>query len=99
MTAAQAQVGNVVGEIRITRVGLPDKQILVNLQARGANINSVYADDEGRFGFYSLPGGAYTIVIQDDDYEPANEQVILNLAVSTTAFARITLTPRSSKET
>ena len=99
LVAQQSQVGNIVGEIGIARLGLPNKQILVSLQSRAADVNSVYSDGQGRFGFYSLPGGAYTIVIQDDDYEPANEQVILNLAVSTTAFARITLTPRFSKET
>jgi tetratricopeptide (TPR) repeat protein len=98
LAVGQAQVGNITGEIRITRVGLPDKQILVNLNARGASINSAYADDQGRFGFYSLPGGAYSIVIKDDDYDPVEEDVILNLAVSTTAFARITLTPKSERK-
>jgi tetratricopeptide (TPR) repeat protein len=90
--AQQSQVGNIVGEIKVSRLGLPDKQILVNLQTRGANVNSAYADSDGRFGFYSLPDGVYNIVIQDDDYAPANEQVVLNLAVSTTAYARIMLT-------
>jgi tetratricopeptide (TPR) repeat protein len=94
---AQAQVGNIVGEIRITDVGLPDRQILVNLQARGANINSAYADTDGRFGFYALPDGVYSIVIEDENYARVNQQVILNLAISTTAFARITLS-KVSKE-
>jgi Tfp pilus assembly protein PilF len=95
LPAQQSQVGNIIGEIQIARVGLPNKQIFVNLQSRGANINSAYADGEGRFGFYALPDGVYYLDIQDDDYVPVNQQVILNLAVSTTSFARITLTPRT----
>jgi tetratricopeptide (TPR) repeat protein len=97
IATAQAQVGNIVGEIRITEVGLPDKQIMVNLQARGATINSAYADSDGRFGFYALPDGLYSIVIDDENYTRVEQQVILNLAISTTAFARITLT-KISKE-
>jgi tetratricopeptide (TPR) repeat protein len=91
IATAQAQVGNIVGEIRITDVGLPDTQILVNLQARGATINSAYADTDGRFGFYALPDGVYSIVIEAENYARVDQQVILNLAISTTAFARITL--------
>jgi len=97
IATAQSQVGNIVGEIRITSVGLPDKQILVNLQTRGATINSAYAESGGRFGFYSLPDGVYSIVIEDENYGRVDQQVILNLAVSTTAFARITLTPASKQ--
>ena len=95
LPAQQSQVGNIIGEIQIARVGVPNKQIFVNLQSRGANINSAYADGEGRFGFYALPDGVYYLDIQDDDYVPVNQQVILNLAVSTTSYARITLTPRT----
>lgn len=91
IATAQAQVGNIIGEIRISDVGLPDRQILVNLQARGATINSAYADSDGRFGFYALPDGVYSIVIEDENYTRVDQQVILNLAISTTAFARITL--------
>jgi tetratricopeptide (TPR) repeat protein len=97
ISTAQAQVGNIIGEIRITDVGLPDRQILVNLQARGATINSAYAETDGRFGFYALPDGVYSIVIEDENYARVDQQVILNLAISTTAFARITLT-KISKE-
>jgi len=97
IATAQAQVGNIVGEIRIADVGLPDKQILVNLQARGATINSAYADTDGRFGFYALPDGVYSIVIEDENYTRVDQQVILNLAISATAFARITL-KKASKD-
>jgi len=98
IAAAQAQVGNIVGEIRITDVGLPDRQILVNLQARGATINSAYADTDGRFGFYALPDGVYSIVIEAEGYARVDQQVILNLAISTAAFARITLKKLSNEK-
>ena len=98
IATAQAQVGNIVGEIRITDVGLPDRQILVNLQARGATINSAYADTDGRFGFYALPDGVYSIVIEAEGYARVDQQVILNLAISTTSFARISLQKVSNKK-
>jgi tetratricopeptide (TPR) repeat protein len=98
-TAQQTQVGNIVGEIRVARLGLPPRQIMVNLQNRGATINTAYADDKGRFGFYALPGGLYYIVIQDSDYAPVNEQIALNLAVSSVSYVHITLNPVSDKKT
>jgi predicted Zn-dependent protease len=97
-SAQQSQVGNVVGEIRIARQGLPPKQVLVNLQARGASINSAYTDSQGHFGFYALPGGVYTVNIDDDDYLPVTQEVVLDLSISTMARASVTLNPRPAVE-
>jgi Flp pilus assembly protein TadD len=93
--AQQGELGNIVGEVQISRVGLPSKKILVNLQNRGATINSVYADEQGHFGFYALPGGLYHIVIQDDDFDPTDQSVILNPLTSPVSYARVMLAPRS----
>ena len=90
----QSQVGNVVGEIRIARRGLPPKQILVNLQSRGANINSANCDSQGHFGFYALPGGVYSISIDDDDYLPVTQEAALDLSISTVVRVSISLDPR-----
>lgn len=94
----QSQVGNVVGEIRVARQGLPPKQILVNLQAHGATINSAYSDSQGHFGFYALPGGVYTVSVQDDDYLPVTQDVTLDLSISIMARASVTLDPRPAAE-
>ena len=90
---AQGEIGSIVGEIRVARLGFPPKAILVSLQIRGAPINSVYTDDQGRFGFYALPGGFYDLVIQDDDYTPVSVRVVLNPDISPNSYAEITLTP------
>jgi len=94
----QSQVGNVVGEIRVARQGLPPKQILVNLQSRGANINSAYCDSQGHFGFYALPGGVYSVSIQDDDYLPVTQEATLDLSITTMVRVSITLDPRPAAE-
>jgi tetratricopeptide (TPR) repeat protein len=90
----QATVGNIVGEIRVTRQGLPSKQILVELEIRGASRNSAYTDSQGHFGFYALPGGVYSVNIHDDEYLPVSQEVILDLSTSSIARASITLEPR-----
>jgi tetratricopeptide (TPR) repeat protein len=97
-SAQQSQVGNVVGEIRVSRQGLPPKQILVNLQSRGANINSAYSDSQGHFGFYALPGGVYSINIQDDDYLPVTQDAMLDLSITTVVRVSISLDPRPAAE-
>lgn len=96
-SAQQSQVGNVVGEIRVARQGLPPKQILVNLQSRGANINSAYSDSQGHFGFYALPGDVYTVSIQDDDYLPVTQDATLDLSITSVVRVSITLDPRPAE--
>jgi Tfp pilus assembly protein PilF len=93
-----SQVGNVVGEVRVARLGLPPKQILVNLQSRGATINSCYTDSQGHFGFYALPGGAYSVNIEDDDYRPVTQQSVLDLSIASMVRVAITLDPRSPSD-
>jgi tetratricopeptide (TPR) repeat protein len=95
---AQQQIGNIIGEVRVARLGFPPKQLLVNLQSRGGTINSAYCDSQGRFGFYALPGGVYNLVIEDEDYAPVNQQVKLDLAVSSTSYANVTLDPRPASK-
>jgi Tfp pilus assembly protein PilF len=90
----QSQLGNVIGEVRIVRQGLPSKQVLVNLQVHGATINSTYTDSQGHFGFYSLPGGPYAINIQDDDYKPVTQEAVLDLTISAMVRVSVTLEPR-----
>lgn len=97
-TAQQNTYANIVGQVSVARLGFPPKAILVNLQARGATINSVYTDNQGMFGFYSLTGGLYEVVIQDSDYEPASRQVDVDPTVSQQNYIQIVLTPVPDKE-
>lgn len=94
-SSQQSQLGNIVGEIRVARQGFPPKAILVNLQYRGATINSCYTDSQGNFGFYSLPGGSYSIYIHDDDYVTVTQAALLDLSISSVVRVAVSLDPSS----
>ncbi len=89
--------GRIIGQIHIVKGDFPPHPILVELQLRGATINSVYADGQGRFGFYQLESNPYHIVVKDDDYYPVDELTNLNLEQSQFAMAQIYLRPREKK--
>ena len=95
---SQAQGGSVNGELQVLRGDFPQYPILVELQLYGATINSAYADDQGRFGFYGLPSNLYHVVIKDEAYNPVDQPALLNLAISGQVVIRITLVPRGDKK-
>ncbi|HZQ22732.1 MAG TPA: tetratricopeptide repeat protein [Terriglobales bacterium] len=99
LVSSQNIVGNIVGEVTVERMGFPPKPILVSLKSRGAPINSLYTDGQGRFGFSYLPAGTYEIAVQDDDYAPVSVRVDLNPLFSQTANANITLSPKKLAKT
>ncbi|MGO9542669.1 MAG: tetratricopeptide repeat protein [Terriglobales bacterium] len=89
--------GRITGQIHIIKGDFPPRPILVELQLRGATINSAYADNQGRFGFYQLESNPYHIIVNDDDYYPVDELANLNLIESQFAMAQIYLRPREKK--
>jgi tetratricopeptide (TPR) repeat protein len=95
--AQQGDLGSIVGEIHVSRQGFPSQPVLVELQTRGAPITSVYTDAQGKFGFYTLPGGIYHLVIRDDAYELADERITLNPAITAVTYAQVTLYLRTGK--
>jgi tetratricopeptide (TPR) repeat protein len=94
----QAQVGSVAGELQVLRGDFPKHSILVELQVHGATINSVYADDQGRFGFSGLSSNAYHVVIKDEAYNAVDQRANLDLSISGLVTLRITLVPREDKK-
>ena len=96
--AQQNSYANIVGQVTVARLGFPPKAILVNLQSRGATINSVYTDNQGMFGFYALVGGMYYVIIQDPDYESANRQVDVDPTITQQNNIQIVLTPVENKQ-
>ena len=75
-SAAQQQtLGSIIGHIQIVRGDAPPERILVSLEVRGAPMNSVYTDSSGAFGFHSLAANPYTVVINDDHYEPVRRSL------------------------
>lgn len=65
---------------------------------RGTPIGSVYSDEQGRFGFYSLVANEYTVSVNDDSYEPFSDNLIVDPSFSPQNFVSITLVPREDKK-
>src|SRR5690348_13064794 len=94
--AQQQQYGSIIGELHVSRGDFPQHRVLVQLQLHGATIDSTYADGQGRFGFYSLGGNSYRIVIDDEDFERVDQSAILDPSIMLTTMVQINLQPRSA---
>ncbi len=92
--SAQVQLGRIVGQLRVTRGDFPPHSILVELQLHGSAIASVYADDQGRFGFYNLEANPYHVVINDPAFRGVDELANVNPIVSSFNMVQIHLDPR-----
>ncbi len=94
--AQQQQYGSIIGELHVSRGDFPQHRVLVQLQLHGATIDSTYADGQGRFGFYSLGGNSYRIVIDDEDFERVDQSAILDPSIMLTTMVQINLQPRAA---
>ena len=92
--AQQNQLGKIVGRVRVEKGDFPVHPVMVELEMRGAPIESAYTDDQGRFGFYSLVPNQYRVAIDDAAYEPASQATEVNPATSPVNFVEFSLTPR-----
>jgi len=93
---AQAQeVGNIVGQIRVARGDFPADRIKVSLVTRGIPVGDAWADNEGKFSFYNLPGNSYQVIIEDEKYQPYSEWVRVDPLLVHTNFISIQLRPRN----
>ena len=95
----QLQLGNIIGQVKISRFGAPPEPVMVTLVSRGAILNTSYTDGEGRWGFYSLPPNLYHIVVNDEKYQPVQVESKLNPAISTVNIVQITLNPVEGSRT
>jgi len=98
-SAAQQQtLGSIIGHTQIVRGDAPPDPILVSLEVRGAPMDSVYTDSSGAFGFHSLGANLYTVVINDDHYEPVRRDVVIDPSMlSPLAFLDIRLIPKANQ--
>jgi tetratricopeptide (TPR) repeat protein len=96
LCAQQNQLGRIIGSVRITRGDFPPHPVLVSLDMRGSPVQSIYCDDQGRFGFYSLVANEYHVTIEDDDYEPVTQTTSVNPDSAQTNFVQFTLVPRNN---
>jgi TolA-binding protein len=94
VVAQQGGVGSIVGETHQARGDFPGK-VFVELQLRGATIDSTYTDDEGKFGFHSLGSNPYHVVISDEHFYPVDQLVVLDTTISSLSLIQINLTPHT----
>ncbi len=92
-------LGSIIGRIHVERGGTPPQRILVNLDFRGASMNSVFTDAQGTFGFHTLAPNPYTVRIDDEHYEPVERSAVIeNTTMSPVVFVDITLVPKKTEE-
>jgi tetratricopeptide (TPR) repeat protein len=87
------ELGNISGQLRLVNGSFPTERVLVTLQGRGAIINSIYCDSEGRFGFYNLVPNPYYVIIEGEGYQPVRHPVNVVPTVAQTNLVHIVLTP------
>lgn len=90
----QEQLGKIIGQIRVDRGDFPTHAIYVELQVHFGTINSVFADNQGRFGFYGLEGNIYHVLIKEDGFQTIDEQAVVDPVMSPTVVLQITLRPQ-----
>src|SRR5712691_11694726 len=95
----QVQVlGRIIGQARTARGEFPPRQIMVELRLHGGVVESVYTDNEGRFGFSNLHANGYRIVMNDEEYYPVDERADVTPDVMPYTRVLITLRPREEKQ-
>ena len=94
----QAQLGKIIGSIRIAKGDFPPNPVLVTLELRGAAMGNAYSDGQGRFGFYALGANQYRVTIDDDAYQPVSQDVAVNPDVEPMNFVQFYLVPRENKK-
>ena len=94
----QASGGSVIGQILVVPGNFLPSPVLVSLEGRGAVVGSVYTDGEGHFTFNQLPGNIYHIVINEREYQPVNEQVVVDPDSAPMRLVNIYLTPKPDEK-
>jgi tetratricopeptide (TPR) repeat protein len=92
--SAQVQLGRIIGQLRVSKGDFPPHQVLIELQLHGSTITSLYADDQGRFGFYNLEANSYHVVINDPAFRQVDELANVNPVVAPFNMVQIRLDPR-----
>ena len=98
MLRAQVSGGSIAGQVKVSPGTELPSPVLISLESRGAVVNTVYTDGEGRFGFNGLPGNIYHIKIDDEAYFPASETVSIDPETSSVRMLNIFLNPRNPEK-
>jgi len=88
--------GAIAGQITVSRASFPPDRIKVTLQTRGIVVTEAWTDDEGKFVFHDLPSNIYHVIINDEHYEPYQQDVRVDPHLSTVNIISINLRPKPS---
>jgi Flp pilus assembly protein TadD len=92
--AGQAS-GSIVGQVWIAPGNAISAPVLVTITNHGAIAYRGYTNDEGRFGVNGLPSGAFHVTINDEAYQPVDQEVrIDSISSSSMEMVNIYLVPR-----
>ena len=96
--AQQQQIlGSIIGHVRAAAGDVPLQGVLVTLELRGAPTDSVYTDSQGTFGFHNLGPNPYTVVVNDDHYQPTQMTAVIESEPATPMiFLEVRLVPKIS---
>ena len=96
VSAQVEQTTNIIGRLRVVKGDFPSHRVMIELRFRGSPVNTTYADNDGKFGFLNLVGGEYHVVINDEDYSPVDERILIHPENGPTAMLFIALERRES---
>ena len=91
----QSDNGTIAGQITVARGNFPSQSIQVTLQSRGATLNDVWTDAEGKFTFHQLPANLYHVIVNDENFEPYQEEVKVDPHLTPVNILTIRLTPKA----
>ncbi len=89
------QMSSIIGVVRVLRGTFPTP-VLVKLEVHGATYAECYTDPEGRFAFNALPSNLFHVIINDEHYQPIDNQVITRPDITPLNILQLTLVPRES---
>jgi tetratricopeptide (TPR) repeat protein len=92
------QLGKIIGSVRVLRGDFTPIAVLITLESRGAPVDSVYTDDQGRFGFSNLVPNEYRVTVNDDAYKSQSVTVNVNPEFAPVNFVQLTLEPRENQK-
>ena len=94
LAVAQAS-GSIVGQVFMAPGREITSPVLITITSHGAIIYKNYTDTEGNFGVNGLPASTFHVIVNDEAYQPVDEEVRIDSVTSATMqIVKLYLIPR-----